>query len=313
MENENILVTIGCITYNHQKYIKDALESFLKQKTYFRYEILIHDDASTDETCQILKEYEKKYFPLIRVVYQKENQYSKGKQIFTFLDKYSKGKYIAICEGDDYWIDEYKLQKQISYMEKNPKCGICFHNVAVLDEEKKEIIDFIKPYKKNKVARTKEIIYGDGGFIGTSSIVYRKEIMNNPPDFYLKAPVGDYPLQILTSMKDYGYYINETMSIYRVNTGISWCDKNLTYEKQKELRFKLIDMLKELDRYSNFKYSKTIKRKIKRWSYKLIKYFYSKKIKLSQKEYEELYKNLDIKLRCKIYFYIIKERVIKFK
>ena len=108
------LVSISCITYNHEPYIVQALNGFLMQKTSFPFEVLIHDDASTDRTADIIREYEKKFPKIIKPIYQKENQYSKGNRaiLASFVYPRAKGKYIALCEGDDYWIDENKLQQQ---------------------------------------------------------------------------------------------------------------------------------------------------------------------------------------------------------
>src|SRR5690554_694039 len=117
-----ITVSICCVTYNHGEYIKQALDSFLAQKTRFNIEILIHDDASTDNTPQIIKKIEEKYPTIIKPIYQKENQHSKGIQISnTFNFPRARGKYIALCEGDDYWTDPYKLQKQVDFLEANPE------------------------------------------------------------------------------------------------------------------------------------------------------------------------------------------------
>lgn len=124
-----IMVSICCLTYNHEKFIKDALEGFVNQKTSFKYEILIHDDASTDGTVEIIKEYEKKYPDLIKPIYQKENQYSKKiRATLTYQFPRANGKYIAMCEGDDYWIDENKLQKQFDILEKNNDISLCVHD-----------------------------------------------------------------------------------------------------------------------------------------------------------------------------------------
>jgi glycosyltransferase involved in cell wall biosynthesis len=124
----NILVSICIITYNQEKYIAEALNSFLIQKTDFDFEILIHDDASTDKTPQIIKEYEEKYPNIIKPIYQTENKYSKGVSVdLAYNFPRAKGKYIAVCEGDDYWIDRNKLQIQIDYMEKHPQCALCVH------------------------------------------------------------------------------------------------------------------------------------------------------------------------------------------
>ena len=122
------LVSIICSTYNHGLYISQCLDGFLMQKTNFPFEILIHDDASTDNTPDIIREYEHNHPQVIRPIYQKENKYSKKEDIFA---KYQcsrvRGKYIAICEGDDYWIDPLKLQKQIDFLENNPDYGMIYN------------------------------------------------------------------------------------------------------------------------------------------------------------------------------------------
>lgn len=133
--NKKILVSILCVTYNHEKFIRNALDSFLMQRTNFDFEILIHDDASTDNTTNIIKEYEKKYPALIKVIYQTENQYSKGISPAIYLYEKAQGKYLAMCEGDDFWIDNKKLQKQIDFLEKNKDYYATYHNVLVVDEK----------------------------------------------------------------------------------------------------------------------------------------------------------------------------------
>lgn len=125
---EEIKVSICCITYNHEKYIRDALESFLMQKTNFKYEIIVHDDASTDQTPQIIKEYAEKYPNIIVPILQTKNQYSQGIKIAaTYIWPRARGKYITICEGDDFWIDEHKLQKQFEKMEIDKELAFCCH------------------------------------------------------------------------------------------------------------------------------------------------------------------------------------------
>jgi len=136
------IVSVACITYNHAKYIREAIESFLMQKTNFSYEILIHDDASTDGTDQIIKEYELKYPNLIFPTYQSENQFSKGVRriLATFVFPKCRGKYIALCEGDDYWTDPLKLQKQCEYLETNPEFGLVFTDADYLYERNNQLI-----------------------------------------------------------------------------------------------------------------------------------------------------------------------------
>ena len=128
------MVSVCCLAYNHEPYIRDCLEGFVKQKTDFKYEVLIHDDASTDKTAEIIREYEDKYPELIKPIYQTENQWSKGVPLTnTFLYARANGKYYAICEGDDYWCDENKLQKQFDFMQAHPEYSACVHNSIVLN------------------------------------------------------------------------------------------------------------------------------------------------------------------------------------
>ena len=119
------LVSVYCLTYNHAKYIKDALEGFVHQKTNFQFEVIVHDDASTDGTADIIKDYARKYPDIIVPIYQNENQYSKKVPITrTFVLPILKGKYYAACEGDDFWCDENKLQKQVDWLENNPEYSL---------------------------------------------------------------------------------------------------------------------------------------------------------------------------------------------
>ena len=124
-------VSVICTVYNHEKYIRDTLNGFLIQQTAFPFEVLVHDDASTDNTTTIIREYAHKYPNIIIPIIQTENQYSKGNNWGhpKTINPHIRGKYVALCEGDDYWTDSNKLQKQISYMEANPDCSMTFHTV----------------------------------------------------------------------------------------------------------------------------------------------------------------------------------------
>ena len=136
METSDKIISIICLTYNHVPYIKQCLDGFLMQESTFPIEIIIHDDASTDGTQDILLEYQKKYPHLFHLILQAENQYSKGVNIFLdYLIPQIKGKYIALCEGDDYWTDPYKLQKQISFLEKYPSYSICCHHIKLFNQQ----------------------------------------------------------------------------------------------------------------------------------------------------------------------------------
>ena len=120
------LVTIRCLVYNHEPYLRQCLDGFVMQKTNFPFEAIVHDDASTDRSAEIIREYAEKYPNIIKPIFETENLYSKHDgSIRKVMYEHTKGKYVAICEGDDYWIDPYKLQKQVDILESNTNIGLC--------------------------------------------------------------------------------------------------------------------------------------------------------------------------------------------
>lgn len=213
------LVSICCITYNHGDYIHDAIEGFLMQKTDFPFEIIIHDDASTDATADIIREYERKYPDIIKPIYQIENQYSKGEHTALIAFKAAKGKYMALCEGDDYWIDPLKLQKQITEMEKHPDCYISFHPAIIrwIDESRDDRISGFYS-EKNMVLPIEKVILGGGGFMHTGSIVLNRIVIPRVISFFdiaKDAPIGDYYVQVLGAEHGGALYLSDVMSVYR--------------------------------------------------------------------------------------------------
>jgi glycosyltransferase involved in cell wall biosynthesis len=132
-EGNDILVSISCLVYNQVKFVRQTLDGFVSQKTNFRFEVLVNDDCSTDGTTDIIREYEKNYPDIIKPIYHKENQYSKGIPV-SYSNNFNrvKGKYIALCEGDDYWIDPYKLQSQVDFLEANPDYSLTYTDYKTL-------------------------------------------------------------------------------------------------------------------------------------------------------------------------------------
>lgn len=140
MKSKEVLVSISCITYNHVQYIRQCLDGFLMQQTNFAFEVLIHDDCSTDGTTEIIKEYELMYPDIIKPIYEKENQYQQGKPSGSVVWNFprAQGKYIAMCEGDDYWIDPLKLQKQVDFLDANPEYSFCCHRFSIYKQDCKQ-------------------------------------------------------------------------------------------------------------------------------------------------------------------------------
>jgi len=225
------LLSICCITYNHAKFIRQCLDGFVKQKTNFAIEVLIHDDASTDGTADIIRKYEQNYPEIIKPIYQTENQYSKGVPISRrYIFPKIKGKYIALCEGDDYWIDENKLQKQVDFLEENEGFSICFHPVKVYNENERKFID---NYTVPDVPETTDIkTLAKANCINTPSVVYR----NNPQVFedLNKVPglgVGDYILHMLFARHGKIKKLSDTMAVYRLHKGGVWELKPFDYKR----------------------------------------------------------------------------------
>lgn len=257
--NKEIMVSIICNAYNHEKYIRDALDSFLMQKTDFAFEVLIHDDASTDKTADIIREYEAKYPDIIRPIYQTENQYSKGIDIYAaFQDPRVRGRYIALCEGDDYWTDPQKLQKQVDALEKNPQIDMCAHTAKRVKADTKELIDYVMPSKKDTVLSARDVILGKGGYIANNSLLYRKELILNQPEFLKYYPL-DYFEHIQGSLRGGILYLSECMSAYRWMSVGSWNSTTLTNAERLTAHKKRVCIaLDILDTETNFTMTKTI-------------------------------------------------------
>lgn len=257
--NEKILVSIWCITYNHELYIKEAIESFLAQKTNFKYEIIIHDDASTDKTAEVIKEYEQKHPQLIHGIYETENQYRQNisdiRWLMNIEQRACKGKYIAICEGDDYWIDCHKLQIQADYMESHPDCVLSLHNALQLNC-KNGTMRAVDPFygDKERNINPEEMIMQYQGHPPTASVFCRRELIEMP-DFFCKTPVGDYSLLLYGLTQGNIYYDSRIMSVYRWLSEGSYNDR-LTQNKEMEFYFDigLVMFLDRYDSFTNYKY-----------------------------------------------------------
>lgn len=190
---DKILVSIRCITFNHAMYLKNALNSFINQRTSFQYEIIVHDDASTDGTTEILKDYEKKYPNLIRAFYEEKNLYSQNllSERMNEIDKNeTRGKYIAYCEGDDFWIDNNKLQIQIDYMEQHPEYAMTGHNVIIMDSKNHTVMP-MDGFNTEQDVTTEEIILNSKMCFQTSSFVIRKSVLNPHIELLQDCAIGD--------------------------------------------------------------------------------------------------------------------------
>lgn len=258
------LVHIRTMTYMHENYIRDCIEGILMQKTTFPVQVLIHDDASTDLTADIVREYEQKYPHLIRAFYQEKNTYSikdkTEKRVLrqTFMS-WRTGKYEALCEGDDFWTDPMKLQKQITHLLNNPDTSVCVHGADILDASTGKFAGTIMPCKGNKIFIVEEIIKGGGGLFATNSMVFPTRYRENLPAFYHISPVGDYPLMINFALRGKVFFMGEIMSTYRECVPGSWSLKFIENNAiQIKHWMKINEMLDELNGYTNYDYDLSI-------------------------------------------------------
>ena len=253
MENKN-LVTIASTTYNMEAFIGEALDSWLAQQVSFQYDILISDDGSTDGTCDVVRRYMERY-PNIRLI--STGHVGKMPNFIRSL-KESKGKYIALCDGDDYWIDPDKLQKQVDFMESHPDFSECFTNSYVLNTEtgKKKIA------KKQiwEEADTEGLLqHRDNDNVQmspghTSTFLYRNQYLQEYPEWMYGDVMTDFPLYMLMSKYGKAKFINEITSVYRHRpNGVS--SLNFTFENNVRKR---IGVYRNVNRDFNYKYKRII-------------------------------------------------------
>lgn len=226
-----ILLTVRCLTYNHAPYIRQCLESIVTQKTNFAFKILVHDDASTDGTTDIVREFAARYPDIIETNIKKENLYSHDYRKFqhTIYSGF-EGKYVAWCDGDDYWCDEYKLQKQVDFLESNQQYMLVCSNAKTVDKDDKEVY-------RNRTRRLGEnaasdLVCGCNPII-SSSACFRRELISDYtkliPEMPFEAKMGDYPLWIFISLRGQIYQFDENLVAYRVLNSSASHSRDVAY------------------------------------------------------------------------------------
>ncbi len=228
METNKVTLSICCITYNQEAFIKETLSGFLKQKVNFIIEIIIYDDNSTDNTRELLQDFKANCVFPVTLLLAKENRYSKGDRIFPKTFKAAKGKYIALCEGDDYWTDPLKLQKQVDFLEANRDYALVFTNGQVVYTNTHEPSHLIynntshstTSYRVFNLPEETTDIYklAKGNYIHTAGVVFRNWIIEQGvPEYMYRVTIGDWPLHMMTATKGLIKYLDEDMFCYRVH------------------------------------------------------------------------------------------------
>jgi len=298
---QNYKVIIRCFTYNHEKYIEDALKGFIMQKTNFPFCAIVVDDFSTDKTAEIIKKYEEQYPDIIKGFYLQENYHSQKKKKAPLLNTWiERTNYIALCEGDDYWIDENKLQKQVEWLDLHPEYSMCCSDARVSSPSGE--LDWHR-YDKDSDITPEQMIIGGGFYIQTATIVYRKDILNYMKENFIRqCNTGDYPLQIMCSIKGKVRYLYEKTAVYRYMNPGSWSSKNKSGNVENWINKwrSVLNLLDGFDIYTKEKYSETIKqRKIKFITDKIIKYKHARP--LLKKEFKDVLSLLSFKQKILLF------------
>lgn len=256
----NMKVSVLIITYNHEKYIAQAIDSVLMQDVNFPYEIVIGEDSSTDRTAEIVLEQQKKCPDRVRVmrpelaVSERERALGLGgKTNFIQCLEACRGEYVALLDGDDYWTSPHKLQKQVEFLESHPECAICFHNVEAFYEDQSGAPSKQCPPEQQTFSTLEDLIKGMA--MPTCSVMFRRGLFEKLPGWFDESKVGDSVLHILNAQFGSAGYLNEVMAAYRVHGSGSWSGSNPVLRAQEMITF-----YGKIDEHLKFKYHRLIKR-----------------------------------------------------
>ncbi|NAZ95990.1 glycosyltransferase family 2 protein [Vibrio toranzoniae] len=305
---DKVYTSVVCTAFNQAVYIRDAIDSFLAQVTEYKFEIIIHDDASTDTTSDILKVYQQKYPSIIKLILQNRNQYSINCHMpLSHSLEIAEGEYIAICEGDDFWVLSDKLQQQIVALQSSSK-KLTFHAGYILRQSFTKCK--IQALSNEKVMYSAEdIIQLNSGLMQTASMMFCKKAVYPFPNWFYYAPVGDLYIQILASVPDGAIYLPLKGSVYRSLTQGSWSENNTKINGKNLLeRVRLLsDSLDSTLETIGIKYQKDINKQ------KSIKYYENALLALSNLNYSAFISLIEIsyRLECSVsfkvkFFYVIR-------
>lgn len=297
---ETPLVSISLVAYNAEAYIKDAIEGCLMQQTSFPYEIIIHDDASKDQTPQIIREYANNYPDKILPIIQTVNQFSQGHEINAkIIIPKARGKYIAFLEADDYWIDPLKLEKQVDFMEKHPEISMCFTATKEIESSGSNKVTIKRYRDHDSVCSTEDVIFMGGRLVDMGSAVVRKSIYENVPYWYHYSQIWDNTVPLLALTHGKIQYLNEVTAVYRYNVPGSWTQKNVkNYMGRTKSISRTLALLDGFNEDIGYQYDKLIKRKTRLISVGLL-LLLDPRDEIFQKYYARL--NLPLRLEYKVF------------
>lgn len=283
------MVRVSCMTFNQSQYITDALNGFVMQQTNFPFVVTVVDDASTDGEQDVIKAYMNEHFDVddtnvayeketdyayityaqhktnkncyFAVLYLKENHYSQRKAKAPYLTEWDNVKYIALCEGDDYWIHPKKLQMQVDFLEENEEYSMCFHNAIITYDDIIKKSEIFCDILQSRDISLEDII--DSWIAPTASLLYRKTVIENYPEWTKQIYSGDLTLQLIAYSKGKLYYINKIMSVYRKTYNSVSVSSQVS--KTKPIDYVLrqhVALFKLYNEYTNYKYNEILQGRI---------------------------------------------------
>ena len=304
------MVSICCAAYNHAPYIAQALDSFLAQDVDFAIEVLVLDDASTDGTQEILRDYARRFPQVVKPLFETENQYSKGVAIDpTFNYPRARGRYIALCEGDDCWVDPLKLRRQVDYMQAHPDCTFCFTNGYIRDADghapDRPFIPYSPKDAPGYFAADHVYTLGDMcalNFVPTATFLFPRAVLNRmPPEYWQKhCPHGDLKLRLYMTAAGCGAYLHAFTCLYRENvrTGAmsQWSREAglRVYERSRSVA----DMLRDVDEFSQKRYTEQVGR-FRDWYIYVMLWNAPHARALDDPDARRVYRALPVRLRAK--------------
>lgn len=261
----DISVSVCCITYKHEAFIAETIESIVKQKTDFKFKLIIGEDKSPDNTRKICEEYAAKYPDLIELLPSDRNYGMMGNFIRTL--QACKSKYTAVCEGDDYWIDEYKLQKQVDFLEQHPDFSLCFSDIGTINADGSEHPRTFPEWTKD-VVTIEDVVRRGYVFIPTATLLFRNILPDPMPEFYYKAISGDIGLHLMLLDKGKGKMISGKTAVYRMHPG------GITKSKDhhEQALIKQFQLYEETNEYLEHRYDKLFREQLFKMSKTILIY-----------------------------------------
>jgi glycosyltransferase involved in cell wall biosynthesis len=211
------------IAFNQERFVAQAIESVISQNTDFNWELVIGDDCSTDSTRAICEAYQRRHPGRIRLLLRDRNVGMMRN--FTQTLEACGGTYVAICEGDDYWTADHKLQRQADFLDANPKCSISFHNVKSVWENSNGEAILLCPPSQRPISTFENIVQEN--FIPTPSVMFRNHLFGKFPEWFTALQMGDWPLHILNAQYGFIGYLDEVMAVYRRHEGNTFASRDV--------------------------------------------------------------------------------------